>query len=303
MKFRIVACLALTSTLAGCQSTTPRARFQAPADARAAVARVNGNLRKIDGPIQARDAIATFRYSNSTGQRIGFVAYPAAIQFQPPQTLIFEIRSPLGPPIAEVGSNDTEYWVWTDVPDLRKLWIGTWSAQRGGRAKTLPLPPDQLLDALLLREMPVQVEGGIPPVLVEESGGVMGGGPRKRLVYQAMDPRGWPYVAREARLSPKSPYLPEELIEYDRNGEVVMRAQFSGYAPLDGASGDPAWICRSLVVEWPRDKAELRLDLGTVKLRKREVIAETPQRWGGEIEPLDLPVGIEPDRESRVTPQ
>lgn len=293
--FRL-APLLLTLCVAACNSPSPT-RFQSSADARAAVARVNGNLRKINGPIQARDAVATFRYSNAAGQRIGFIAYPTAIRFQPPQSLLFEVRSPLGPPIAEVGSNDSEYWVWIDAPDLRKLWIGTWSAQRGGRAKTLPLPPDQLLDAMLLREMPVQVEDGVPPFLVEESGGF--GAPRKRLIYQALDQRGWPYVAREARLSAQPPYLPEELIEYGADGAVIMRARYSGYAPLEGAVGDPPWICRSLVVEWPRDQAELRLDLGAVKVRQREVIAETPQTWRGEIEPLDLPVGIEP----RIAPQ
>jgi len=262
---------------AGCY----RVDVRPPAEARRVIERINSNLARIEAAVYGRPALVSFRFRDDEGRVHRFLAQPATLIFRPPRCLYFDIKNSLSGSVARLGSNEERYWLWVDVPEMRRMWWGTWDALLSGRAQRMVVPPDLLLDALMMRPLTVAGEDELPPMLVEAAG-------RRRLWFQHLDERGWPFVAREIVLGRWPRDLPVEIIDRLSDGRVAMRARLYDYRPVGGSSG--ALTPRRYVVVWPIMDAELRLDLLDARYRTKDTpFCEFPRRFRGEVVPLDVP--------------
>lgn len=263
--------------LSGCcmQRGTP------PRDAREALERIQSNLEKIDRALAAK-ATASFRFRDERGAARRFWGHPAALRFEPPRCLLFDIRATLGGTLARIGSNDERYWVWVDAGDLRRLVYGSWAALERGAARPMTPPADELLDALMLRPLPDT------PAL--RAATLRVAGRRPSLVWQ--EGPGSAAAMRELRLDPCPPYMPLEVIDRDASGAVAMHATLGAYRPVETERDDPPLVARKYVILWPTQSAELRIDLTQVRFSESDVpFCDFPARWRHEVECLDLPAG------------
>ena len=290
----LTAAAALLAFSTGCPNggATPGVRPVPPRDAREALQRINDNLSRIDGALYCK-ARTSFRFRDRNGKDRRFIAHPATVIFEPPRCLYFDIKHALGGSVARIGSNDERYWLWIDTPEARKLWYGGWDDLQAGRARQMAIPPDQLLDALMMRPLPQELPGTSKPLLLKD-------GQTHRLLYAKCTGDDWPFVKREIRLDPRPPYMPLEIIDRLADGRVAMHAYLKKYEAVSGTGGGGPQIARRYVVYWEVDRAEMRLDLSDVRYRTKETpFCEFPDMWQGEVESLDEPLTIEPSDEDR----
>lgn len=263
----------------GCNSVS-RMEPRPPRDAREAVQRINRNLNAIERALYCK-ANVSFRFRDADGVDRRFLGNPATVIFEAPRCLYFDIKHTLAGSVARIGSNDERYWMWADVNDTRKLWYGAWTELERGLARSLIIPPDQLLDALMMRPLPEQLPDGMYPMLEAGESG-------QRLLFMEQDELGWPWVRREVVLDGQTPYMPVEIIDRLRDGRVVMRAALSGYKRLDKSDPRAPYTARKYVLKWELDNAEMRLDLSSVRYRTKSVpFCDFPEGWTGEVELLD----------------
>ncbi len=272
--------------LAGCAA--PQIRYAPPAETREVVTAILDNARRLSGTLYGKPALVSFRFRDEQGRDRRFIGHPAVLLFRPPRCLRLEVRSSLGPVVARIGSNDQRYWAWVDAGDLKKLWWGSWDALESGRARSFYIPPDDLLDVLLLRRSAAMGEP-------DEHGDLRVGplleyrGRQRWLIVQKLGPDAMPAVRRIMRLRDRPPHLPVRIIDYTADGRVWMDATLGGYARPAGDPHGP-WLARRFVLRWPQRQAELRLDLLRVRLRTLDVpFCRFPARFAGQIESLDEP--------------
>ena len=277
---------ALLSLLCGCppqgEGTGPSIfggpPVRPPADRREALLRVNENLAQINQPLQYK-ALVSFSFTDENGKAHRFIGHEAALSFLPPQDLCFEVRSLAGV-VAQFGSNADRYWVWVE-PELNKLWWGEWKNTRDDAVRRLPIPPNELLDALMLRPLPEGLQGGLLPLLRVQDADF-------RLLFVRLGPDRQPSGWREIRLDPRPPYQPTEIVDRQPDGGIVMRAQLSSYERVGGSG---PFTARKYVVEWPVNHAEMRLDINRASFRPDlpADVFEFPAGWKGAQERIDEP--------------
>ncbi len=267
-------------SIAGC----PPSAGVAPTSRREALERVNKNLGCINQPVQC-GGLVSFKFLDAQRKPHRFVACDAGLVFHAPQALRFEVRHLAGT-VAQFGANADRYWVWTDVPDARKLWWGEWRRIRGLSRTKLPVPPDELLDALMLRPLPESLEGAQRPVLRVE-------GDDQRLLFTRLGADRQPTGLREVRLDPREPYQPLEIIDRLPDGAVIMQAHLSDYRRI-GADGP--LTPRRYVVTWAQSGAEMRLDILKAAFRPDlpDDVFDFPADWRYESEQIDAPPGAAP---------
>ncbi len=285
MTARLGTLVLLLAAIWGCESGDPfrlltpqpkKSDAIPPASRTEALDRVNNNLARIKDAVQYKGFLS-FSFRDDGGKMHRIISQEAVLIYQQPRMLIADVRSPVGT-VAQIGSNDDRYWLWIE-PELKTLWWGAWKNAGMSRTRKLPVPPNELLDALLLRPLPETLEGGLLPVLRTD-------GDDHRLLYTRLGRDRQPSGYREVVLAPVPPYQPIEVIDRSADGEIVMRAKLSGYREMgDGGALTP----RNYVVEWPAREAELRLDVISVRARDdlREEQFEFPDRWKGTIVNID----------------
>jgi hypothetical protein len=286
----LIPALLLSVLLTGCDGTggirTGGIKPVPPRDAREAMQRINDNLDGIQGALYC-PGVVSFRFRDAEGHDRRFLFMDATVIFEAPRCLYFDIKNALAGTVARIGSNDEDYWLWIDTPETRKLWYGTWDALASGSARRSAVPPNQLLDALMMRSLADRMPGTSRPLLQID-------GNLHRLVFLGLDDSGWPYAKREFVLDPKPPYMPLEVIDRLPDGRVVMHAYLKGYKPIKGSGSDGPYTPRNYVVYWELDQAEMRLDFSDVRPRTKDVpFCEFPEAWEGETESLDEPPAFE----------
>ncbi len=249
-----------------------------PIDEREALSRVNENLSRLEEPLVCA-ARVSFSFRDNAGERHSFLQNDARLFFAQPRSLIIDVRSLAGS-IAQFGSTAERYWVWID-PELRKLWWGTWARVGEISDKRLPLPPDLLLDALMLRPLPRNSPNEVGPIL-QNDGGIA------KLIYTRKPSPSRPPIMREIVLDAAPPYQPVEIRDRRADGGVVMIARLSKY---DRVAQTGPFIPRRYRVEWPANDAKLELDIVNARFQSdlSPEIFTFPPRWRGAIEALDPP--------------
>lgn len=272
----VAAAALLVPGLCGCP---PPAAGIAPRDEHQAVDRINQNLEQIRKPLQCK-ALVTFSFRDSDGHQRRFLAQQAGLLFEPPRSLRFEVLS-IGGMVAQFGSNKERYWVLVD-PEVHKLWFGEWSKQSDWGSSRLPVPPDQLLDALMLRPLPAGTPIWLSPLLRLA-------GPDQRLVLVRRREDGTPLGMREIVLDPAPPYQPIQILDWRHDGKLMMDARLSNYRRV-GDSGP--YTARRYVINWPQSHAEMRLDINSAQFQPLpdiEGVFAFPDQFKGETEKIDAP--------------
>ncbi|MEW6250700.1 MAG: hypothetical protein AB1716_08620 [Planctomycetota bacterium] len=248
-----------------------------PPDRATALASINENLARINQPVRLSGNV-TFRFRDAEDKSRS-VSEDANLEFIGPRSLLLEVRALTGK-VAELGSNNEQYWVYVDLPDYRKLWWGTWAALGPQTERRLPVPPNELLDALLLRPLPLMAEGGLAPLLRTADGDF-------RLLYIRLGADRQPIGWREVRLDDRPPWQPREIIDRTPEGTVLMHALLSDYKRI---GDDGPYTPRRYIVRWPLDEAELRLDISRARFRPDAAPIESPVAgFRGEVESIDAP--------------
>jgi hypothetical protein len=257
----------------------------APRSPEEALARVNDNAGQIAQPLQY-SGLVSFRFRDADNRERAFYAYDARLFYAGPNKLLFDVLA-LSGKVAEFGSDGQQYWVSIE-PEIHKLWYGTWAALERGTPRRLPLPPGDLLDVLMVRPLPAALAGGLQPLLrTADWDARLKVDKDQRLLFVRLDADGQPAGWREIRLDPCPPYQPLEIIDRLPNGEVQMHAVLGKYERVGGGPLTP----RHYVVRWPRDDAEMRLDVTRAVFRPDlpDDVFEFPEGWQGERENLDEP--------------
>lgn len=276
----------LLAGLAGCCPDKHVKIGVPPRDAFEAIERINRNLGRFDaGDSQQPRTLScaarvSFRFRDAQGVQRNFLQHDARLIFRPDRCLIFDVRSLAGT-IAQFGSNDERYWVWIE-PELRKLWWGSWELVDSARVRRLPVPPPDLLDALMLRPIPMQLAGGLAPLLRIE-------GADQRLLLIRLSAAGVPEGWREIQLQPDEPYLPTRISDWTARGQLLMSAVLDGYQRVET---DGPYTARRYRVSWPLDDAELSVVIDRARWRTGlEDFCTFPSNWMGEVEQIDAEPG------------
>ncbi|MBK9126550.1 MAG: hypothetical protein IPM13_01975 [Phycisphaerales bacterium] len=249
-----------------------------PVTRREALDRVNENLARIDQPLQCK-ALVSFSFRDEDGRQRRYLGQEAALFFARPRLLRFDVRSPVAGVIAQFGSTEQRYWLWIE-PELQTLWWGDWRRAGQSTQRKLPVPPNQLLDALMLRPLPETLDGRLRPTLRVEPGDT-------RLVFTRLGADRQPAGVREIRLDARPPYQPIEVIDRSAEGEIVMHARLFDYRPIQDSN---AYTPRRYEVRWPASDAELKLDITRAVFRPdlTEAVFQFPATWAGRVERIDL---------------
>jgi hypothetical protein len=269
--------LVLTAVLVGVTGCPPSPGTP-PTTRREAIERVNSNVGRIQSPLHCTGWVS-FKFRDENGKPHSFDLNEARLIYRAPQSLLFDVRSTLAGTVAQFGANDEQYWLWIDVPDFRKLWHGSWQRLSMSGERKLPIPPNELFDALMLRPLPESLEGGQLPLLRIV-------GDDHRLWFVRLGAGGQPIGYREIRLAPQPPYQPLEVIDRLPEGQLVMHAELSSY---QRAGPDGPYTARRYVVQWPQNDAEMRLDITGAKFRTDlpTELFDSPDGWQGAREDID----------------
>lgn len=247
-----------------------------PADVAGALARINENLARLNAPLYCQALVST-RFRDESRRDHRFIGYESRLIFAAPRALRFDVQSLAGT-VAQFGSDATRYWIWIE-PEVNTLWWGAWENVDPCGTPRIAVPPDRLLDALMLRPLAGVDSDGARPLLRLE-------GDDYRLIYVRRDDAGAPCGVREIRLDAFKPGLPVEIVDRDPDGRVQMRAALNRYAAVEGCE---ALTPREYVVDWPQSGAELRLSITRALLRPElpAEFSEFPTKWSGQVERVD----------------
>lgn len=268
--------IVLSTLLFGCPDSGRGVTAVPPRTVDEALTRVNAHTPTGDTALYCTGLVSIrFRDANRTMRQ--FFAQPMTLIFRPERCLYFNIKSSLAGSLARVGSNDDRYWLCVDDSDFRKMWWGEWAAEITDEAGDLPVPPNDLFDALLLRPLTQTVDHSAPPYLRIE-------GRDHRLIYVRLDDDLNTAGYREIVLDAAPPYLPREITDRSTNGDVLMHARLENWRRV----GDSQVItARHYVVEWPQRDAELRIDIDSAKFRPEQPpFCEFPRDWKGPQEQI-----------------
>lgn len=275
----LFASAVVTVTSGCCQP--PRSRDDA-------LLRINQNLAQIDEVLDYK-GLVSFRFRDAEDRVQRIPPTDARVFFHPDRELQFNVRHGLAGTVAQFGSNAARYWLWIDYEETRRLWHGAWARIAAGYASTLAIPPNELLDALMLRPL-ATVPDHCTPARLEKRG------LHYWLVYDRLASNGEVVGTRAIRLKNLEPCQPCEVIDRLADGRVVLRAKLSHYRRV---GPDGPYTARAYVVTWPLDDAQLRFDVHAAKFRPdltelREDLFEFPAGWQGEVEGLDTASPPEP---------
>lgn len=263
----------------------------APRTVSEAVERINANFAGYDETLSC-SGLATFSFREADGTQRTFSLQDSRLFYRQPQYVRFSVKSLQGETV-QVGSNDERYWVWVDT-EPRRMWWGSWARIGQVDPNALPIPPGDLLDAMLLRPLPETLRGGLDPMLRVD-------GDDHRLIYVRLDGEGRVSGYRELRLKTSPPYLPVEIVDRSRDGVVLMRAALDRYEPVDGGP----LLARRYKVEWPVSQSRFELELLTARFREDfgpEMFSTFPSNWKHEQIRLDPPPAV-PARDAAPPPR
>jgi len=176
----------------------------------------------------------------------------------------------------EVGSNETECWVWEQYLKEDVLRISARATLNNSSGQLL-IQPDTFIEAL-----------GIQLLNPDTSGP---SGPRYRVVadyhqmiFEETMSNGQAVIHKEYWVSRYKPHLIERVQYRDAEGRVIMEAQLSDYQPLDN---NPVLVAREIQLDWPERGWKLNLAFERLKL----------------YENIDHQSFIQPEERARLNPR
>lgn len=153
--------LAATAASAGCATARnghlarPEVLAQAPQaapDITAVVAKHNRNAAQVES-LRATPSVSVSAVSARMAQIGGGAS--GTMVFERPHNFRFVVKRGFGRPVADIGSNDDEFWFWGDDKSDPNIYVCRYDSEPDpNSAKELNFQPDWIVEALGLREVP-----------------------------------------------------------------------------------------------------------------------------------------------------
>jgi hypothetical protein len=246
------------------------------------VERVNRNVEAMNFLLRAGGVSASGRVARASGRKESFDAN-GTLFFRRPRDLYMELKHSLAGKI-ELGSNSQEFWYWERFEHPR-YFTGQWSTMAKPWESDIPLRPDQLLDMLGFRELPVS--GATFSVGAEDYG----------LQFADRDSSGRSFHSKTVSISRRPPFLVSSITYYNPGGKAWMKADLQDYRPIEGTT---VMAPRRIQVQSLDDQSRLTLEFANMRPSDNQAvvqqrIAQSPlQRHEdvGEIVRLDRPAPV-----------
>lgn len=244
------------------------------------LARVNQNAQAMDFLLRVGGVSASGKVVREKGKTESFDAN-GTLFFRRPHSLYMELKHSLAGKI-EIGSNELEFWYWERF-EYRRYFTGHHSSLAKPWDSDVPLRPDQFLDMLGFRELPMPAAGG-PTFKI--------GSDRYYLNFFDHDTKGRMYEVKSLAISRRPPYLVCGVTYYYPDGRPWMRADVGGYRAIEGTS---VQVPTQVRLKSLKDDSNMTLTFSTLKPSdnqqvEQQRIAKSPLLRGedvGEIIYLD----------------
>lgn len=268
----LVPVLIAGSLVGGCppQRKQPAAPIAPPMPMWKAVFHVNDNADRIGGTLRATGYVDGY-FTDNAGRRRTFHV-DGVLFFLTPRYLRFDLKK-LGDSQVLLGSNETDYWVYTKDAD-------EWFCGRHGVLSDLPpdvpVRPDQLVEALGLNPIDIESDEGRARRPVQRITDAY-----QQLLFLEEDPFGGTVLTKEFWLDRHPPHLIRRIIFRDQDGRIEMDSRLGDFRPLE--PGGPV-LPSVMIAEWPKSAAQLKFKIRKWK-RFEQVTPEaiqfrTPRKCG-----------------------
>jgi len=243
MGFRTAYGMALVlTTSAGCH---PRPQIT-PLPAlplTAAVAVVNDNAARIGGALRAIGPVdGVARLEN--GRRVAFTL-DGTLFFLAPRFVRFDLKR-FGDRKLLIGSNATHFWYLDAENEVR--YCGRHDDTEPSPEQAIPIPPEQLVDALGISPIPTSADAGEARLVqrVEDE---------YQQVLWISDREGRSTLHKEYWLDRRAPRLVRRVVFRDEHGVVQMESRLEDYKPL---SPHGPLLPHEMTAHWPATESQLR---------------------------------------------
>jgi len=241
--------LLLLTCLTGCPPPTERVPLD-PIAMERAIGIVNANADRLTTCLKAEgDAACRFRTPDGKHYQSDLRGVLVVI---PPRHLYGTLQSGLGTREILLGSDDEQYWLHVERDD-DTLRYGHYSALEDEPVSSLPLRPDQVIEALGLNPLPVDTRGHLGPVQRIADA-------HQQLLFLTYDPTGQGIIRKEYWLDRHEPRLVRRILFRDALGRVAMDSLLDDHRrPEEGAPMLP----HRVRIAWPLEEATLDFRIRT----------------------------------------
>jgi hypothetical protein len=196
-------------------------------------ARIGGTLRAV-GPVDGRARL-------EGGRRVSF-SLDGVLFFLGPRYVRFDLKR-FGDRKLLIGSNETHYWYLDVENEVRRC--GRHDGTRQADELAVPIPPDQIIDALGLLKIPTESEARLLHRVNEDF---------QQVLWIGEENEG-AMLRKEYWLDRRPPRLVRRVVFRDETGTVQMESHLDDYREL--SSGGPQ-VPHEITAQWPGTGGELR---------------------------------------------
>jgi hypothetical protein len=178
-----------------------------------------------------------------------------------PDELLLQGKSVIGK-IFEIGCSsgpDAQYWV-AVIPEIATEWWGYYKNLGKRCTREIPIHPDLIVEVLGLSE--IDEDFLRPPVPVMRFNN-----DADAYMFTFNVPQQANWVAQKEVWYDRQTKLPKNILLFDVDGRVLLRAYLSNHQPLDGAEGRK--VATHFDLFFPDTKDRLLFDLKSPKLTKK----------------------------------
>jgi hypothetical protein len=250
MNGTVLAATILAILLGACQP--PKRVPLDPIPMRDAIRTVNENTAKVTGTLRSSghvDGRFTLADGRSTGYHLDGVLFYLA-----PSYVRFDLKS-FGDRKFLFGSNEDYYWYYDKEADEYNC------GQHGSYQdlpSEIPIPPEQIVDALGLTMIPSQVSPGDPVHPVQRIVADY-----QQILFLERDERGHVTLQKEYWLDRYWPRLIRRVVFRDPDGVVEMESELADYKPL---APDGPMLAHLMTATWPKTDASMRFRVNRWRL-------------------------------------
>jgi hypothetical protein len=176
----------------------------------------------------------------------------AKIAVQSPRNFRLVVSPPVGPPEADLGSNDEHFWFWNRRNQEKCVFQA--SHDEPAKLKRFPIPfqPDWIIEALGVKDIEPDEVTMLP------------GPPGSKTVY-LIDYRTSPQGTKIQKVTVVDTcrgVITQHLLR-DLNGQTIARAILSGYARDERSQAD---LPRKIDLDWPQAQLAMTMTLSDVEV-------------------------------------
>ncbi len=229
--------------MGGCE-TLPKAAPRSPVSLRSAVETVNTNASAIQGTLRA-SGFVDGTSTRSDGKKMDY-HLDGVLFYLRPTYVRFDLKS-FGDRKFLLGSNAESFWIFDKAEERYHC---ARHGEHSDLAEALPIAPDQVVDALGLSLIDLDVDdertlGHVQRIVSDF----------QQVLFLERDADGLVALRKEYWLDRYPPYLIRRVIFRDFQGDVEMVSELGDYKPI--ASGGPL-LPHAMKADWPRRGSQMR---------------------------------------------